>query len=302
MKNYWTKHNINDLTGKVAIVTGANSGIGFETARVLSEKNAQVIFACRNDLWGKYAVNKVKLDCGNTNIFYKHLNLADLSSIHKFSENIITEFDSLDILVNNAGIMMCPYQKTIDGFEMQIGVNHFGHFALMGLLLKKIMQTPYSRVVNVSSLYHRPGNINFDDINSNQNYHPVKAYQQSKLANLLFTYELARKFKEENSSTIAVASHPGWTATNLQKYKFIFKMFNPIFAQKPPMGALPTLYGAVAENVENADYFGPRKLEIWGYPKKVNSSKRSKDLNLAKRLWQLSEEMTSISFDFKFNN
>ena len=298
MKNNWTKENIKDLTGKVAIVTGANSGIGFETARALSEKNAKVIFACRNEFWGKYAVNKVKLDSGNTDIYFKHLDLADLSSIQKFADEINSENDNLDILINNAGIMMCPYQKTVDGFEMQIGTNHLGHFALTGLLLDNLMQTPNSRVVTVSSLYHRLGKINFGDIHSERKYHPVKAYQQSKLANLLFTYELARKFEKANSSTIAVASHPGWTATNLQKYKFSFRMFNPIFAQKPPMGALPTLHGAVAEDVKNAEYFGPRKLEIWGYPKKVNSSKKSKDLKSAKQLWELSEEMTKVSFGF----
>lgn len=222
--------------------------------------------------------------------------MTDLSSIRKFSDQVNLEFDSLDILINNAGIMMCPYQKTIDGFEMQIGTNHLGHFALTGLLLNKLMQTPNSRVVTVSSLYHHPGKINFDDIHSEKKYHPVKAYQQSKLANLLFTYELARKFKKANSSTIAVSSHPGWTATNLQKYKFIFRMFNPIFAQRPQMGALPTLYGAVAEDVKNADYFGPRKLEIWGNPKLVDSSIESKNLKIAKQLWELSEKLTRVEF------
>jgi len=202
----------------------------------------------------------------------------------------------LDILINNAGIMMCPYQKTVDGFEMQIGTNHFGHFALTGLLSNKLIQTLNSRVVNVSSLYHRPGKINFEDINSEKKYHPVKAYQQSKLANLLFTYELARKFEEANSSTFAVASHPGWTATNLQKYKLSFRIFNPIFAQKPLMGALPTLHGAVGANVKNGDYFGPTRFEIWGHPRKVKSSKRSLDQNSAKQLWKLSEEMTNVSF------
>jgi len=298
MKNNWTEENISDLSGKTVIVTGANSGIGFETVRALSEKNAQVIFACRNEFWGNYAVNKVKLDLGNTDILFKHLDLADLSSIRKFSEEVNSEMNSIDILVNNAGIMMCPYQKTKDGFEMQIGTNHLGHFALTGLLLDKIKSSQNSRVVNVSSLYYRPGKINFNDIHSEQKYHPVKAYQQSKLANLLFTFELARKFKESNSSSIAVASHPGWTATNLQKYKFSFRLFNPIFAQKPNMGALPTLFGAVEENVKNGEYFGPKKLEIWGHPKKVNSSKRSKDVETAKKLWELSENLTDVKFQF----
>ena len=298
MKNNWTEENISDLSGKTVIVTGANSGIGFETARALSEKNAQVIFACRNEFWGNYAVNKVKLDSGNTDILFKHLDLADLSSIRKFSEEVNSEMNSIDILVNNAGIMMCPYQKTKDGFEMQIGTNHLGHFALTGLLLDKIKSSRNSRVVNVSSLYHRPGKINLKDIHSEKKNHPVKAYQQSKLANLLFTYELAKKFEDANSSTIAVASHPGWTTTNLQKYKFSFRLLNPIFAQKPPMGALPTLYGAVADEVKNADYLGPRKLEIWGRPKKVNSSKRSKDNATAKKLWELSENLTGVKFQF----
>lgn len=296
MKNKWTINHIDDLKDKVTIVTGANSGIGFETAKVLAQKNAKVVFACRNNIWGNYAVNKVKLDTGNTDISFSLLDLADLSSINNFVNKFKSEHNKLDILVNNAGIMMCPKLLTKDGFEMQIGTNHFGHFALTGLLFDLIKNTSKSRVVTVSSLYHRPGKINFEDINSNKKYHPVKAYQQSKLANLLFTFELDRKFREKNIDSIAVASHPGWTATNLQKYKFSFKMMNPIFAQKPEMGALPTLYGASSENVNGGDYFGPNKLEIWGSPKKVDSSNRSKNMDDAKRLWGLSEELTKIKF------
>ena len=166
----------------------------------------------------------------------------------------------------------------------------------MRLLIDLLSSTNESRVVSVSSLYHRPGKINFDDINSEKKYHPIKAYQQSKLANLLFTFELDRKFKENKINSIAVASHPGWTATNLQKYKFSYKIMNPIFAQKPEMGALPTLLGATGLNVNGGDYFGPKIMEVWGSPKKVDSSKRSKELNSAKKLWDLSESLTNIKY------
>ena len=296
MKNKWSIDQINELNGKTVIVTGANSGIGFETAKVLASKGAKVYFACRNEFWGKYAKNKVKLEFQQSDVHYLNLNLADLPSIHNFVTKFKSENNQLDILVNNAGIMMCPKMVTMDGFEMQMGTNHFGHFALTNLLMDIISISPESRVVTVSSLYHMPGEINFDDINSENNYHPVKAYQQSKLANLLFTYELDRKFKENNIDSISNASHPGWTATNLQKYKFSFRMFNPIFAQKSSMGALPTLYASTDLNVMGGDYFGPKILEIWGCPKKISSSKKSTDKVLAKKLWELSEIQTSVKF------
>ncbi|MBC8197750.1 MAG: SDR family NAD(P)-dependent oxidoreductase [Candidatus Marinimicrobia bacterium] len=294
MKNNWTINQINDLNGKTVIVTGANSGIGFESAKVLASKGARVYFACRNEFWGNYAKNKVKLEFQHSDVHFLKLDLADLSSIHDFVDNFTSENSQLDILVNNAGIMMCPKMYTKDGFEMQIGTNHFGHFTLTNLLMGLISKTPKSRVVTVSSLYHRLGKINFEDINSGRKYHPVKAYQQSKLANLLFTFELDLKLKENNIDTISVASHPGWTATNLQKYKFSFKMLSPFIAQKPEMGALPTLFAATDNSIKGGDFIGPKILEIWGSPQKVDSSKKSKDKFTAKKLWELSETLTKI--------
>ena len=295
------KNNLNlpeNLKGKIAIVTGANSGIGFQAAKLLAQKNVKVIFACRNEFWGKYSVNKVKLDSGNTDLHYEYIDLADISSIHKFVEKFKLNNNRLDILINNAGIMMCPHMKTKDGFEMQMGTNHLGHFALTGLVSDLLSSSNGSRVVSVSSLYHRSAVINFKDINSEKKYHPIKAYEQSKLANLLFTYELDRKFKENKVNSIAVASHPGWTATNLQKYRTSFKIMNHFFAQKPEIGVLPIILAAVGKNVNGGDYFGPRILEVWGRPKKVSSSKSSKDLKSAEKLWDISESLTKVKFNF----
>ena len=180
---------------------------------------------------------------------------------------------------------------------MQFGTNHLGHFTLTGKLMGLLNQTENSRVVTVSSLYHRPGKIDFDNLNSEKNYHPVKAYQQSKLANLLFTNELVKRLKNSCSQTIAAASHPGWTATNLQKFKFSYRMMNPIFAQKPPQGALPTLYASTSPEVKTGDYIGPDGfMEIWGGPKKVTASKRAQNEETAEKLWQVSEKLTGVRF------
>lgn len=293
----WTAKDIPDLSGKTVIVTGANSGIGFETARALMHKGAHVYLACRDEFFGTFALNKFKLEKLDSRVTFLQLDLADLSSIRLFVETFKSRVNQLDILCNNAGVMMCPFSKTKDGFEMQFGTNHLGHFALTGQLMELLNKTENSRVVTVSSLYHRSGKIDFENLNSEKKYHPVKAYQQSKLANLLFTYELTRRFKQSGNNVIAAASHPGWTATNLQKYKFSFRMMNPIFAQNPPQGALPTLYAATFKEVTSGDYFGPDGLmEIRGCPKKVKASSRAVDKETAAKLWQVSEEMTGVKY------
>lgn len=293
----WMTEDIPDLLGKTAIVTGANSGIGFETAKALMHKGAHVYLACRDEFFGTFALNKLKLEKLDARATFLNLDLTDLSSIHSFVETFKNRENQLDILCNNAGVMMCPFSKTKDGFEMQIGTNHLGHFALTGKLIDIFSNTPNARVITVSSLYHRPGKIDFENLNGEKKYNPVKAYQQSKLANLLFTFELVRRLKQNGNNLISAASHPGWTATNLQKYKFSFKMMNPIFAQKPQQGALPTLYAATALDVSNGDYFGPGGfMEIRGCPKKVKASSRAMDKETAEKLWQVSEELTGVKY------
>lgn len=250
MKN-WSESDIPILEGKIAIVTGSSSGIGLETARALAEKGATIIMAIRNLQKGEKARESIsgKVD---GELILMHLNLADLSSVKKFAEEFRNKFDKLDLLINNAGVMMPPYSKTKDGFELQMGTNHLGHYVLTALFFDLIKNTPNSRIVNVSSAMHKYGNINFEDINwEKRKYKAARAYGDSKLANLYFTYELARRAGEK--ITVA-ASHPGWTATDLQRHSGWMRFFNKIFAQRPAMGALPTLYAATADDVKSGDF------------------------------------------------
>jgi NAD(P)-dependent dehydrogenase (short-subunit alcohol dehydrogenase family) len=231
-------------------------------------------------------------------VIVKQLDLSDLASVNSFAQGFHSEYDRLDMLINNAGVMAIPYEKTADGFERQFGTNHLGHFALTGLLLDLLLSTENSRVVTVSSTGHRTGRINFEDLNSEESYSKWGAYGQSKLANLLFAYELQRSLAAVGSTTISAAAHPGYTATNLQSGT-IFRFLNPIMAQSQEMGALPTLYAAVADDVNGGDYIGPGGfMEQRGYPKKVHSNGSSHDEMIARKLWQVSEEMTGVKFDF----
>ncbi|MCB9420284.1 MAG: SDR family NAD(P)-dependent oxidoreductase [Ardenticatenaceae bacterium] len=296
---HWAAGNIPDQSGRIAIVTGANSGIGYETARVLAHQGATTILACRNEQKGKAAVEKIQSEGAKGTAVFLPLDLADLDSIHAFANSFKAQYQRLDLLINNAGIMTPPFGQTKQGFETQFGVNHLGHFALTGLLLDLIQRTPQSRIVTVSSIMHKGGKINFDDLNSAQSYNRSAAYGQSKLANLLFTYELQRKLEAAGSDTIAVAAHPGWTDTNLQQHAGLIEFFNRFLAQKPEMGALPTLRAAVDANVQGADYYGPtRRFETVGYPEKVQSNGRSHDQQTAAKLWDISEELTGVHYDF----
>jgi len=293
----WTTNKIPDLGGKVAIVTGANSGIGFETAKALAEKGAEVVLACRNLEKANIAEREIRSMARKAKLGIIQLDLADLASVRDFAETFISKYQSLDLLINNAGIMIPPFTKTADGFEVQFGANHLGHFALTGLLLDVILATPNARIVNVSSSAHRmgAGTIDFDNLNAEKGYIPAIAYAQSKLANLLFTLELNRCLVEIDSDVIATAAHPGWTATGLQK-GFLHTVSEWI-GQKPEIGALPTLQAALDPDAERNDYFGPGGfMEMRGYPKKVETSAAAKDANLAKRLWVVSEELTGISY------
>lgn len=296
--NKWDANDIPEQRGKVVIVTGSSSGIGFETARVLASKGALVILAVRNLTKGNNAIDRIKTQFKNCEVSIMELNLADLGSIKNFAENFKKNFSRLDLLINNAGVMIPPYSKTADGFELQFGTNHLGHFALTGLLMDLIKNTKDSRIINVSSGAHRTGNLNFEDLNwEKRKYKPWRAYGDSKIANLYFTYELQRRYDNSDPGIIAAASHPGWTATDLQRYSGIFRFFNPFFAQKPAMGALPTLYAATAPHVKSGDFFGPGGWQEWrGYPKKVESNKLSHDKNIAAQLWNISEELTGIKF------
>jgi NAD(P)-dependent dehydrogenase (short-subunit alcohol dehydrogenase family) len=293
----WTEENIPDQSGRVAIVTGSNSGIGYETARALATKGAEVILAVRNMDAGKAAVDRITTETPNARCEAMRLDLSSLASVRSFVEAFQQKHRRLDLLINNAGVMVPPYSKTEDGFELQFGVNHLGHFALTGLLLDMIRRTSGSRIVTVSSMAHRYGEITFDDLNREAEYKPMPTYGQSKLANLLFTYELQRKLDGKETNTIAVAAHPGWTATELQRHSGLINFLNRFFSQTPREGAWPTLYAATAGDVSGSDYYGPRGFyEMKGHPKKVTSNDKSHDRTLADRLWKVSEELTGVQF------
>jgi NAD(P)-dependent dehydrogenase (short-subunit alcohol dehydrogenase family) len=298
--NNWTAENIPDQKGRIAIVTGSSSGIGFEAARVLANKNAKVIIAVRNLEKGKIAVEKIKTQNTNADILVMQLNLADLNSVKQFTEEYKMKFDKLDLLINNAGVMMPPYSKTSDGFELQMGTNHLGHFVLTALLFDLLNKTSSSRIVNVSSAAHKYGKINFDDLNwENRKYKKMTSYGDSKIANLYFTYALKRRLENEKSNIKVTAAHPGWTATDLQRHSSLFEFLNGFFAMKPEQGALPTLRAAIDETAQSGDYFGPDGWQEWkGYPQKVQSNDLSHDKNIAKKLWDISEELTGTKFNF----
>jgi NAD(P)-dependent dehydrogenase (short-subunit alcohol dehydrogenase family) len=296
----WTAQDIPDQTGKTVIVTGANSGIGLETARVLSDKGATVILACRNIEKASEAKREIEVSVKHAKLEVIPLDLADLGSIQAFATTFTARHDHLHILINNAGVMIPPLTKTKDGFEVQFGGNHLGHFALTGLLLGLLRNTAKARLVAVCSVAERFGKIDFENLNAERQYDPMAAYGQSKLANMLFCYELGRRLQASGSNPLVAASHPGWTATNLQRNSAnsaSSRFLNKLFSQSPDMGALPSLYAATAPDVQNGDYFGPNGfLEMRGSPKKVKSSASSYNLDLAKKLWTISETLSGITF------
>jgi NAD(P)-dependent dehydrogenase (short-subunit alcohol dehydrogenase family) len=302
MKNEkWNTENILSQKGRIVIVTGSSSGIGYETARVLANKQASVIIAVRNLEKGNKALAKIIQQNKDADVRVMELDLANLASVNNFAENFQKNYSRLDLLINNAGVMIPPYSKTTDGFELQFGTNHLGHFALTGQLLKLLISTKASRIVNVSSGAHNFGTLDFDDLNwEKRNYAQWTAYGDSKLANLYFTYELDRKLKEQGINTVVTASHPGWTATELQRTAGdVMKYLNGIFAQDITMGALPNLRAAIEEGLKGGEYFGPNGfMEISGYPVKVESNQLSKDRAIAQKLWVVSEQLTSVKFEF----
>jgi NAD(P)-dependent dehydrogenase (short-subunit alcohol dehydrogenase family) len=297
----WTTDNIPSQQNRIAIVTGANSGIGFETAKALAEKDATVILACRNLEKAAQAANQIRQAVGNVKLEVIGLDLADLNSVREFAKSFHAKYSSLDLLINNAGIMIPPFSKTKDGFELQFGSNHLGHFALTGLLMPAIRATPKARVVNVSSSGHRvpPGELDFENLNAEKKYSAWTSYMYSKLSNLLFTLELNKRFREEKIDAIATSAHPGYTATGLQKnmQKGIMASFNEWAGQKPAMGALPTLYAAIAPEAQANDYIGPKGfMKMRGYPERAKPSNAARDTKTAQKLWTLSEQLTGVNF------
>jgi NAD(P)-dependent dehydrogenase (short-subunit alcohol dehydrogenase family) len=294
----WTLDNIPNQSGRMAIVTGANTGIGFETAAALVAKNATVVMACRNRQKAEDAIKRIRERTPEAKLEFIELDLASLASIERFAEVFRADRDSLDLLINNAGVMIPPFGTTEDGFELQFGCNHLGHFALTGRLLTLLEVTEGSRVVTVSSMAHRQGKMDFDNLNAERGYSAMPAYAQSKLANLLFTFELQRRLDAAGSQVVASAAHPGWTGTDLQRHSGFIRFLNFFFAQTPPMGALPTLRAATDPIVESGDYFGPKGIyEMRGYPVKVGTTPAAKNELDARRLWEVSEKLTGVPYE-----
>lgn len=308
MTQKWTSADIPDQTGRTVLVTGGNSGLGFHTCRLLAAKGARVLLASRSTQRGDKAREEILRAIPGAQLEVISLDLADLDSVRRCAATIQTDLDSLHILVNNAGVMAIPRQETAQGFERQFGVNHLGHFALTGALLTLLLETPASRIVNVSSMAHRSGRMNFSDLHGQRKYSPFGAYSQSKLANLLFTLELQRRLESKGASTVCVSAHPGFAATNLQyvaaKEKgsaielILMRTLNAILSQSAGQGALPQLYAATAHDVSGGDYVGPDGwMQMRGFPVKHRAKETAYDSAAAQELWRLSVDLTEEPFE-----
>ena len=298
MTRGFTERDVPDQDGSTVVITGANTGLGYEAARVLSAKGARVLIACRSRQKAEEAIDRIRQENGPVDISHVPLDLGDLSSVSDCAEQLQSE-EKIDVLINNAGIMVPPYELTKDGFESQFGVNHLGPFALTGLLLDKLAETPSSRVVNTSSIAHNAGKIRFADINAERSYSASGRYGMSKLANLLFTYELQRRLDAAEVPVLSVACHPGIASTELTRY--MPGMLNRVTGLMQPLlntaaaGAWPTLCAATSDEVEGGDYYGPAKrFETAGPAVKVRSNRASRDTRVAERLWELSVDMTGV--------
>jgi NAD(P)-dependent dehydrogenase (short-subunit alcohol dehydrogenase family) len=306
----WTAADLPDLSGKVAIVTGASSGLGLETAAALAGAGAQTVLACRDAARGARALEFVRARAPGADGRVLELDLADLSSIRAFAASFSADYGRLDILCNNGGTMMLPYGQTRDGFEIIFGTNHLGPFALTGLLMGVIRRTPGARIVAVGSLTHRTASLDFDDPQwERRRYSRAGAYGASKLANMLFAFELDQRLREHKVDALSVAAHPGYAATNIALggspgaeapgglWKRLVDIGNRFIAQPAAMGALPILYAAAAPDVEGGDLIGPDGLfQVRGYPAQVDCEDQARDRELAGRLWTLSEELTKVRF------
>ncbi len=306
MSTNWSSDDIPDQGGRTAVVTGANSGLGLVTARELARRGARVIMAVRSTDKGETAAGEIRRVAQQADVDVRPLDLGSLESIQAFANDLDLDAGKLDLLINNAGIMMTPQQTTHDGFELQLGTNHLGHFALTGLLLDMVQSAPQGRVVTLSSIEHKSGHIDFGDLQSENGYAPRKAYRQSKLANALFGVELDRRLRAAGSPAISVLAHPGYTATNLQStgptgvMKRLMSVSNRLVAQGADKGALPTLYAATAPGVDGGDYYGPDGfMEMRGHPTHVDVIPEAKDPEVARRLWEVSEELTGVRYPLK---
>jgi NAD(P)-dependent dehydrogenase (short-subunit alcohol dehydrogenase family) len=296
----WTTAQIPDQTGRTAVITGANTGLGYETAVALATKGADVVLAVRNLEKGKDAVRRIEAAHPGSHVELQQLDLSSLESVRAAADELKAKHESIDLLINNAGVMFTPHTTTKDGFELQFGTNHLGHFAFTGLLLDRVLAAPGSRVVTVSSTGHRLIEaIRFDDLQWERDYNRFRAYGQSKLANLLFTYELQRRLQGTN--TIAAAAHPGGSNTELMRnlprpVQAVASLIKPLF-QGADMGALPTLRAATDPGVLGGQYFGPDGFaEQRGYATLVSSNRASHDLDAQRRLWTVSEELTGVTY------
>jgi NAD(P)-dependent dehydrogenase (short-subunit alcohol dehydrogenase family) len=300
----WSTADVPDQSGRVAVVTGANTGLGYHTAAVLAQQGAHVVLAVRNLEKGNLALARIVAADPKADVTLQELDLSSLDSVRAAAKKLRSAYPRIDLLINNAGVMWTPKQLTADGFEMQFGTNHLGHFALTGLLLDNLLPVRGSRVVTVSSLGHRlRAAIHFDDLQWEHRYSRVGAYGQAKLANLLFTYQLQHLLAaRETPTTIAVAAHPGGSNTELARnlpaaFKPVIAVFNAVGTQSAAMGALPTLRAATDPDVQGGQYYGPDGLgEQRGHPKLVSSSAQSHDEDLQRRLWKVSEELTGVAY------
>jgi NAD(P)-dependent dehydrogenase (short-subunit alcohol dehydrogenase family) len=289
----WSPESIEAQAGKTFVVTGANAGIGLETASVLAGKGAQVILACRSPEKAAHAVKQIRLLKADASVAAATLDLASLASIRAFAAGFSREHQRLDVLINNAGVMMPPLGRTADGFETQFGTNFVGHFLLTLLLLPLLNRNPGSRVVTVSSVAHWTGRIDFNNLNAEKGYSKWRAYSQSKLANLMFAYELQRRLEQSGASTISTAAHPGVTASELARHNVFLLAVQSRIAQTTAKGALPSLRAAIDPAVRGGDYFGPGgalSLTLYGDARKQQSSPRSRDKTVAARLWSTAEQ------------
>jgi len=305
----WSADDVPRLDGKTIIVTGANSGLGFEATRVFAQRGATVVMACRSTQRGEDARREILAADPDGQLDVRACDLADLQSVRDFAADVRETYDSIDVLCNNAGVMAIPRRETADGFETQFGVNHLGHFALTGLLFDLLRASDgEARVVTQSSGVHERGEIDFDDLHGERDYDKWGAYGQSKLANVLFAYELQRRLDEDTDDITSLAVHPGYADTNLQARtgresgsKLVYaamKLANAVVAQPARKGALPMIYGAVADDVDGGSYIGPGGfLQMRGAPEPQRSSDRSYDQDTARRLWDVSEEATGVTYD-----
>lgn len=304
----WTEYDIPELNGKVIVVTGANSGIGFEATRLFVKRNAEVIMACRSLERAEAAFDKIKSEMPTAKLVIIPLDLGSFSSIHHFSKELHKKYQKIDILLNNAGIMMTPYGTTVDGLEQQQGINHFGHFLLTKLLFDLLDQDKETRIVNISSIAHRGGTMNFKNLmyENQKGYLKSKAYARSKLENLLFTYLLADKVEQASKNIKVLAAHPGVAKTNLghhihqTKFYKAFDVLSRKFSQSAYQGCLPGVRAATDPDAENGTFYGPDKMfGMKGNPVVVSSTKKSHNKDLQKQLWKVSELRTNVTFEIK---